>query len=872
MKKFVKYIGQNWRRLLISVNAGFCFAFVICHLFPEQWGKAVLTVKFSTSIYLITGAYILLLVVVRKSVLTFWRRYRNNFSLKDIPFTYIEPLVLFLVSSCFTGTACNWRYIKNFQFFDGIIWIMILVAILILWLFSIVVKGQVSEESKLERNKPQESDVFPDEPITEDDEDLLDRIPFVNDLYNQIVSYPSSESFVFGLHGSWGEGKTSIINLLRTRLQKNRDILVYAYDPWYFSSQEAVIKGFYDGLYRSLNSRYFLPNLRKLITKYQKVLLCGLKLSGLNLDFAFSDESIDELKRKIEFLISLTGKRVVIIVDDIDRLHDKNEIMEIFKIIKLSARINNTIFLVSFDQNLVLSYLKEDTALDSSFIEKIIQNPIHIPAPQQSMIDKFLFFSFPDQSHISAIDRLFQKLNIDKERVAEFDNEFVSFYQSHIKRLFPTLRRAKRYLNGLYSTLPIIKNEVNLQDFLILELIRIFYPKVYKDIWYHPWYYISLSWSMDNYLLSPFTFDKDNKLKIIKEHINNLVKEENESDILTELLKTIFFIEVKNSLDNRLIGHDGMSEKYRMEKRIAHPKVFPKYFALRVPIGEISDEATESLISEWNASNSEEKQERIDKSFQKHRKEHKVLEFIDKLILFVPRFNEDSANSMVRFIYKNINSFSKEGRQNFWHDEYDRARLLILHLIDQIIAKNKIQSTVSEIIKETESLELAVSIIQSCSNEGHGSFYNIYENINIDDLRKALSHKLANYFIDGKKDIFLDQSENRTYNYILYRWGIGSREDRQTVNDYVFSLIDKNPKYIGKIILSFIIKWDDSSGRQIEYEDLIKHYDENRLYKAIKTFSSNSFSNDEEKSAVDLFCRVYEEKQKLAVTKLDAPA
>ena len=53
-----------------------------------------------------------------------------------------------------------------------------------------------------------------DEPIKIVKQDLLERTKFVEDLHKEIISLPFNDSFVFGLFSGWGEGKTSVINLL----------------------------------------------------------------------------------------------------------------------------------------------------------------------------------------------------------------------------------------------------------------------------------------------------------------------------------------------------------------------------------------------------------------------------------------------------------------------------------------------------------------------------------------------------------------------------------------------------------------------------------------------------------------------------------
>ena len=56
-----------------------------------------------------------------------------------------------------------------------------------------------------------------------------------------------------------------------------------------------------------------------------------------------------------------------------------------------------------------------------------------------------------------------------------------------------TIRMVKRYINAFIFALPLIKNEVNAVDFLLLEGMRIFYPKLYSDLRDKPSEYLNFS-------------------------------------------------------------------------------------------------------------------------------------------------------------------------------------------------------------------------------------------------------------------------------------------------------------------------------------------------------------------------------------------
>ncbi len=127
---------------------------------------------------------------------------------------------------------------------------------------------------------------------------------------------------------------------------------------------------------------------------------------------------------------------------------------------------------------------------------------------------------------------------------------------------------------------------MNLHDFLILEIISVFYPKVYNDIWNNPWFDIRLNWSVEDYFLSPFSFtlEKDEKYKLIKEHIENLVKNEKGEEVLKELLKDIFFVEVKNALNGGGIEHSGVASKLSNRKTNYPSRIFQKIFYVKSTI------------------------------------------------------------------------------------------------------------------------------------------------------------------------------------------------------------------------------------------------------------------------------------------------
>jgi predicted KAP-like P-loop ATPase len=195
-------------------------------------------------------------------------------------------------------------------------------------------------------NKINESKNLADSPITDESQDRLRRVPFVNSLYGEITGPPFEDSFCFGLYGNWGEGKTSALNLLKNKLLKDPDIIFFEFDPWFLASKEAILKNYLEGLERKLKSDLDEPE--GLFEKYfTKLSSAGISVLGSGVHAGWKSDEPDpsELKEKINSLIEKSKKKIVVFIDDVDRLQPE-EILQVFKLVKLIADFKYTVFVL----------------------------------------------------------------------------------------------------------------------------------------------------------------------------------------------------------------------------------------------------------------------------------------------------------------------------------------------------------------------------------------------------------------------------------------------------------------------------------------------------------------------------------------------
>lgn len=341
--------------------------------------------------------------------------------------------------------------------------------------------GRRPTQAATEPGGPRDVTYSSDQPIARRADDRFNRAPFASRIATTIASRMDPASLVVGLYGPWGDGKTSVLEMMREELVSNAHVVVVTFNPWHFPSQEALIRGFFDTLSVALGKS--LPTLRERIGEvmadYGSILSPvggGDVAQGLGKTLATVD--LTELKSRLEGFLRDSGKRVVVLIDDIDRL-DRVETQAIFKLVKLSAGFRHTAYVLAFDDAVVAAALGErygpgGAEAGRAFLEKIIQVPLRLPPAEEISLRQLAFQGADESLQLAGID-------LPPSEGSRFANLFVLGLQPRLT----TPRLAKLYANALIFALPILKGEVDPVDQMLLEGIRVFHPKLYTAIASH---------------------------------------------------------------------------------------------------------------------------------------------------------------------------------------------------------------------------------------------------------------------------------------------------------------------------------------------------------------------------------------------------
>jgi predicted KAP-like P-loop ATPase len=438
-----------------------------------------------------------------------------------------------------------------------------------------------------------------DEPIRSTDEDRLNRSGFARELARALVASKRTESLVVGIHGRWGTGKTSLLNLIHEQMERvsEQPPVVFRFNPWAFSDQEQLATQFFEELSTFLRLHRTIPSLadisdtvreygqllsplaRALFPLATEAVRTGWRLFGR---LAPPKKGAAELKGRISAALLRSGLKVILVVDDLDRLN-ASEIRQAFQLIKVDADFSNTIYLVAFDKRPVEKALETVAPGPANeYLEKIVQVSFNLPPISAATLSEIMLSDFNSLLPTSGA------LQVDTQR---FGNMFHAGFRSS----FQTIRDANRYFNVFRFALNLIGEDTNFIDLAAIQALSLFYSDLHTLI----------EQNSDMFAGAWRTSERPDreKLRHSYDKIFGAIPEDKRPPALS-LCRFLFpKVEYIYGSTNTFWGTDFIRE-WEKEKRVCTEKYFRYYFELAVPDTDVSqaelDRALESA-SELNA-------------------------------------------------------------------------------------------------------------------------------------------------------------------------------------------------------------------------------------------------------------------------------
>jgi hypothetical protein len=448
---------------------------------------------------------------------------------------------------------------------------------------------------------------------------------------------------------------------------------------------------------------------------------------------ALSAVSLDELRDRISVMLREADRRVVIIMDDIDRL-DRAEIQTIFWLVKLTGDIENTAYVLAFDEQMVASAIGEKYASSSgqsyeagiNFLEKIVQVPLHLPPPSPDALRQYCFELVDEALRESATE-------MSQNQVNEFVRHFIDGIQIRLK----TPRMAKRYANALQFALTILKGETYTPDLLLVEGLRMFYPKLYDAIRHD-----------SEPVLRTHSADKANADagKFIEVHTEGMTAAEKRA--AANLVQALF-----PRMGSTIIGSDWETE-FARDQRIASSYYFPRYFTYGVSSTDVPDVALKSFIAALP-------QMSVDESAKVFRgliNDRNAGTLLYKLRSQEGQMPAESAARLIEVVARNGGCFPSPDSFVFFMQPLMQAVICVSQLMRRIPAEER-ASIAIEVMAIAETLDFACDCARWLG-AGDGTREPVFSDEEEKHMQDALGARIEAYLTAQPKAIWMLEPKN----------------------------------------------------------------------------------------------------------------
>lgn len=275
-----------------------------------------------------------------------------------------------------------------------------------------------------------------DKPIESREKDKLDRRRFADRVAQAIRGWSDRESLVIGLYGPWGNGKTSVKNMIVEAVREGGGLLVIEFNPWQRANRNQLSEAFFDEIgvalgrgplaskkddkaaarkWKQYASRLrasgdLLKHLRTLFTVILIAVILSSPLTFANQWFILvpvatalvgvallwsskviqlvgefiavgaDQDPLEDVKAALGAVLKPLTAPILIVVDDIDRLVPA-ELMEMLQLVKANADFPNMVCCLICDRAIVEANIDAATRTKSGrgYLEKIVQVAFELP-------------------------------------------------------------------------------------------------------------------------------------------------------------------------------------------------------------------------------------------------------------------------------------------------------------------------------------------------------------------------------------------------------------------------------------------------------------------------------------------------------------
>ena len=435
-----------------------------------------------------------------------------------------------------------------------------------------------------------------DEPIRSVTDDQYGRREYVRDLALALSRFPGPGSLVVGIQGPWGSGKTSLKNMLVEQLvaadfgkrkgknQEERAIVV-EFEPWMYSGSGRLVSLLFRQISQTLSGKsdvvkHAATKFVKSAAKVAPLIPSTAPVSGAAIAKSFNSfaealepssedsELLSKRRRKLEGKLKKSATRIVVFIDDLDRLMD-DEVTDVMRAVKAVGDLPYMTYVLLYDRDsLTKSLDKSCHDKGDEYLEKIVQVPIDLPEPIKETVMSRL-----KDKLASVIQQNLDSL-YDKSIYELFSPE-PNIFEACVTPFVNNMRDVNRLVNVFMLRYQVLQDDVELKDLLGITSLEVFNPDLYR------WIIVN-----KDYLCDAQDFksqERQDHLNAVKQHLETMpssdkgAKERN-----LQAVESLFPSVVCAVNDNNM--NPSIKQKVTGRK-IRRPEHFNAYFRLSIESG-----------------------------------------------------------------------------------------------------------------------------------------------------------------------------------------------------------------------------------------------------------------------------------------------
>lgn len=325
-----------------------------------------------------------------------------------------------------------------------------------------------------------------DEEIFDRSQDVLLSETQAKSFAEMVLASGAHAGLVFGVDGPWGVGKTSFLNLAERHWENAEDrAIVVRFEPLRYASEPDLAERLIRDLSAAIQRKVFAPEFRPAASRYSRLIKGKADISflGFKLSLEPSQETVDELLDDIDEVLRRISRRVIIVIDDLDRLDAKTTNSVLFAT-RRTFKLSRATYVLCYDTEILAGNHEEDSRA-REFLEKFVTVKISLFVDSSGIRDFLLrdwqreanqLGSIPSDTMVKLGAILIELANILNGNLAA----------SYLP-LVGNLRKIKRFVNAMLlmqlERSDLARTDFNSRDLINLILLHLSYPGLFRRIY-----------------------------------------------------------------------------------------------------------------------------------------------------------------------------------------------------------------------------------------------------------------------------------------------------------------------------------------------------------------------------------------------------